>query len=45
MRWDSSPLVRRIVRWAAKVSRGKEDVRQTRVPAAFGMGGTVGEAP
>lgn len=45
MRWDSSPLVRRIVRWAAKVSRGKEDVRQTSVPAEFVMGGTVGEAP
>lgn len=43
--WDSQPLVRRIIRWAANVSRGKKDVRQTTVPAEFVEGGTVGEAP
>ncbi len=42
--WDSDPLVRRIARWAANVSRGREDRRQTLTPAAFVAGGTVGPA-
>ena len=45
IRWDSHLQVRRIVRWAANASRGKEDIRQTTVPAEFVMGGTVGKAP
>ncbi|MFT5856979.1 MAG: DNA-binding LacI/PurR family transcriptional regulator [Verrucomicrobiales bacterium] len=44
IRWDGRPLVRRIVCWAANVSRGTEDIRQTSVPAEFVEGGTVGEA-
>jgi DNA-binding LacI/PurR family transcriptional regulator/predicted transcriptional regulator len=42
IRWDSRPVVRRIVRWAANVSRGKTDLRQTSTPAEFVSGGTVG---
>ena len=43
-RWDSHPVVRRIVRWAADVSCGKEDLRQTLTPAEFVPGGSVGPA-
>ena len=42
--WDSRPVVRRIVRWAANVSRGEVDVRQTLTPADFVVGGTIGPA-
>lgn len=45
IRWDSRPLVRRVVRWAANVSCGREDLRQTLTPAEFVPGGTVGPAP
>lgn len=44
IRWDSRPVVRRIVRWAANVSQSKEDVRQTLTPAEFVPGGTIGPA-
>jgi DNA-binding LacI/PurR family transcriptional regulator len=44
IRWDTEPVVRRIVRWAANVSRGKEDLRQTLTPAEFVPGGTIGPA-
>ncbi len=42
IRWDASPLVRRIVRWAENVSHGKADVRQITTPAEFLAGGTIG---
>jgi DNA-binding LacI/PurR family transcriptional regulator len=42
MRWDMRPVVRRIVNWAANVSRGKPDFAQTLTPAEFVPGGTVG---
>ncbi len=45
MRWDSGPVVRRIVRWAAAVSRGRRDARQSNVPVEFVVGGTTGPAP
>jgi DNA-binding LacI/PurR family transcriptional regulator/biotin operon repressor len=44
IRWESRPVVRRIVRWAANVSRGKKDLRQTLTPAEFVEGGTIGVA-
>ena len=44
IRWDSGPVVRRIVRWAATVSRGGEDLKQTLTPAEFVPGGTIGPA-
>ena len=43
--WDSRPWVRRIVRWANNVSRGKDDRRQTLTKVEFIDGGTVGPAP
>jgi DNA-binding LacI/PurR family transcriptional regulator len=42
--WDSLPVVRRIVRWAANVSQGKPDLRQTLTKAVFVEGGTIGAA-
>ncbi len=42
IRWDAGPIVRRIVRWAANVSHGRTDVRQTFVAAEFIAGGTIG---
>jgi len=44
IRWESKAVVRRVVRWAANVSRGKEDLRQTMTPAVFVTGGTIGPA-
>lgn len=44
IRWDARPLVRRIVRWAATVSRGGRDVKQSSVPADFVEGATTGPA-
>jgi len=43
--WDSAKVVRRIVRWAANVSNGKLDTRQTLTRAEFVAGGTIGPAP
>jgi DNA-binding LacI/PurR family transcriptional regulator len=42
MRWDMRPVTRRIVNWAANVSRGKTDFTQTLTPAEFVPGGTIG---
>jgi DNA-binding LacI/PurR family transcriptional regulator len=42
IRWEPRPVVNRIVRWAANVSRGKKDRRQSLTPAEFVEGGTVG---
>jgi DNA-binding LacI/PurR family transcriptional regulator len=42
--WDSRPVVRRIVRWAANVSRGIDDRRQSHTAAEFVEGGTIGPA-
>ena len=42
MRWDLQPVIRRLVQWAANVSRGKTDFAQTLTPAEFVPGGTVG---
>lgn len=42
IRWDSKPLVRRIVKWADNIARGKNDRRISTVKAEFVEGGTVG---
>lgn len=42
IRWDSRPVVRRIVRWAANLSSGTPDVRQVLTAAEFVPGGTIG---
>ncbi|MCU0796299.1 MAG: substrate-binding domain-containing protein [Akkermansiaceae bacterium] len=44
IRWDHRPVVRRILRWAANVGLGVEDVRQTLTTATFVDGGTMGPA-
>ena len=44
IRWDYLPAVRRIGHWAANVSHGKKDLRQTSTKAEFVDGGTVGSA-
>ena len=44
IRWDTRLAVRRIVRWAANVSRGRRDVQQTSGAAEFVEGGTTGPA-
>lgn len=43
--WDSQQVIRRIVRWADNVARGKNDRRQTLIKAEFIEGGTIGPAP
>ena len=40
--WDQRPVIRRIVNWAANISRGKVDVQKTLTKASFIPGGTVG---
>ncbi|BCX46297.1 hypothetical protein HAHE_02050 [Haloferula helveola] len=42
LRWDTGPVIRRIVRWASNVSRGKPDLRQVETPVEFVSGGTIG---
>jgi DNA-binding LacI/PurR family transcriptional regulator len=42
--WDSGPSMRRMVRWATNVSRGRKDVGQLEAPAVFVAGGTIGPA-
>lgn len=41
IRWDSRPVVRRVVQWAGNVSRGEPDTRQTLTKAVFVPGGTI----
>jgi DNA-binding LacI/PurR family transcriptional regulator len=42
IRWDSGPLVQRILHWVTNVARGKDDRRQTSIKAKFVEGGTIG---
>jgi DNA-binding LacI/PurR family transcriptional regulator len=44
IRWDSGPVVRRVLRWAENVSHGISDKRQTFSKAEFLAGGTMGPA-
>lgn len=41
---NSAPWIRRVLRWAANVSRGEDDRRQVFTKAAFFEGGTIGPA-
>jgi DNA-binding LacI/PurR family transcriptional regulator len=40
--WSHEPIVRRVVRWAEHVAKGREDRRQTFTLARYMDGGTVG---
>lgn len=42
IRWDSHQVIRRVVRWAAHVSQGRANIRQTLTRTEFVDGGTVG---
>ena len=42
IRWDSAPVLRRVLSWAENIRRGKEDRRQTLTQAEFVEQGTVG---
>jgi len=42
--WDFDPIVRRVVRWADNVARGKDDRRASTTLAEFIEGGTIGPA-
>jgi len=44
IRWEGRPVVQRAVRWAANVSHGRDDRRQTLTKAEFVEGGTIGPA-
>jgi DNA-binding LacI/PurR family transcriptional regulator len=45
IRTDSEPWLRRIVRWAGNVARGRKDLRKTLAKAEFIDGDTIGPAP
>lgn len=40
--WDSRPIVRRVLRWADNIAKGKSDLRQSHTKASFISGGTIG---
>lgn len=40
--WDTSLVVRHVVKWASNISRGKQDIRQASTPAVLVVGGTMG---
>lgn len=42
--WSHEPIVRRVVRWAENVAKGRDDRRQTFTLGKFIDGGTVGPA-
>lgn len=42
IRWDSAPLVRRVIKWADNIARGKQDLRISSFKARFVEGGTIG---
>lgn len=39
--WESAPIVQRMVSWVHNVSRGKDDQRQSSIPAKLVPGGTI----
>jgi len=43
--WDSNRVVKRALRWVDNIARGREDLRNTAVPAKFVQGGTIGPVP
>ena len=42
VRWDNTPLVRRVVRWLAAVAKGCPDRKTILYPAEFVPGGSIG---
>ena len=44
LRWDRALMARRIARWADRVARGREDLRQAYLKVELVEGGTIGPA-
>jgi DNA-binding LacI/PurR family transcriptional regulator/biotin operon repressor len=42
IRWETRPVVMRILQWANHVSHGRKDLRQVNTPVHFVTGGTIG---
>ena len=45
VKWDSSPMINRILKWVDNVARGNADQRQSFTKAQFVEGGTIGPVP
>ena len=43
MRWESAPIVRRVVRWVDAVRKGKPDRKPVNFPTEFVPGASIGE--
>lgn len=43
--WEPKPLIRRVVKWADHISRGKDDRRVSGIDAKLVLGGTIGPVP
>ena len=44
IRWDSEPIIRRIVKWVNSARRGRADRKTTNFPATFVSAGSIGPA-
>lgn len=44
LRWDTGPVVRRVVRWVTALERGQPDREQSVFPSEFVDGGSIGPA-
>ena len=44
-RWDSEPIIHRIVRWVDAVRKGRADLRTINFPAEFVSAGSIGPVP
>ncbi|QTN32335.1 substrate-binding domain-containing protein [Akkermansiaceae bacterium] len=43
--WDARPVINQVVRWAERISRGKDDRRKHNEKVRLVLGGTIGAAP
>ena len=43
--WDFNPIVNRVVKWVANISRGKDDRRKSSGKSILVLGGTIGPVP
>jgi biotin operon repressor len=44
LRWETRPVVLRVLQWVKNVSRGRRDLREVHTPVRFVSGGTMGPA-
>ena len=45
IKWDTRPVIRRIIRWANNISNGNNDIKQSVVVADFVTGQTIAPPP